>query len=153
MSVIVGFVLAPAVYADKFAAILPSFLAVGSRVKALVHGFRQGDQIRDVVIVFVPVTVVDIVTVGNFAVVASPNHTVKTEQFEIASFHSRRTAHAIDDAVKLLMRLVDNFNSWKISFDLANHFFDGERFLRSFNAAAQQIEKFFFVFHGNASKF
>lgn len=148
-----GFIFAPAVHTDKLAAILAGLRAVLSGVNAHVHGFRQRFQIRDVVVVFVEVFVVNVVTVGNFAVVASPNHAMKTEQFEIASFHSRRIARAISYTVELLMRIVNNFNTRQIAFDLANHFFDGERFLRSLARLAQRLEKFFLVFHGNASKF
>ena len=153
MSVIVGFVFASTIHADKLAAILASLQAVLSRMNSHVHSFWQRLKIRDVVVVFVEVFVMNVVTVGNFAVIASPNHAVKAQQFEITSFHSRRTAHAINNTVELLMRLVNNFNLRKIAINLANHFFDGERFLRSLDTVTQQLEKFFFLFHGNASKF
>ena len=41
VSVIVGFVFAPAVHADKFSAIFPCFFTVRSGVKALMNGFWQ----------------------------------------------------------------------------------------------------------------
>ena len=117
-----------------------------------VHGFWQCFQVRYVVVVFVEVFVVNVVTVRDFAVVAHPNHAVKTEQFEVATFHSRRIARAVSYAVEFLMRLVDDFNRRKIAFDFANHFFDSERFLLCLGTGAQELEKFFAMFHDNASE-
>ena len=94
LPVVVGFVFAPAVHADKLAAILAGLQAVSSCVNSHVHSFWQCLQVRDVVVVLVEVFVVNIVAVGDFAVVAHPNHAVKTEQLEVAAFHSRRTARA-----------------------------------------------------------
>ena len=152
LPVVVGFVFVPAIHADKLATILAGLQAVSSCVNSHVHGFWQRLQVRYVVVVLVEVFVMNIVAVGDFAVVAHPNHAVKTEQLEVAAFHSRRTARAVCHAVELLMRFVDNFNGWKVAFDLANHFFNSKRFLRRFRTGAQQLEKFFFVFHDNASE-
>ena len=118
------------------------------RMNFLVLVFRDKLKIRDVVVVLVEVAVMNFVTVGNFAVEVRPNETVKpyrADKTPVIIFVKRKT-------VASFSRVADGFNRQHVAFDLANQFFDSERFLRCLDALAQQLEKFFFVFHDNASE-
>ena len=86
MPVIGGFVFAPAIHADKLAAILAGLQAVLPGMKSHVHCFWQRLQVRYVVVVLVEVFVVNVVAVGNFAVAASPHHTMKAQQKLFSAF-------------------------------------------------------------------
>jgi len=86
--------------------------------------------------------------VGNFAVEICPNESVNaycaTEIFADVFVKL--------ESGKFFLRVADIFNRRHNSFDLANHFFDGERFLRRLDRLAQELEKFFLVLHAIASK-
>ena len=56
-------------------------------------------------------------------------------------------------AAEFFLRVTDALNRRHGAFDLANHFFDGERFLRCLDATAQELKNFLAMFHCNASKF
>ena len=106
-------------------------------------------QICNVVVVMIEIAVVNVVTFGNFAVEILPYEAV----------NANCTAKIFADvfvelqAREFFLCVADSFNRWHDTFDLANHFFDGKRFLRRLDTLAQHLEKFFFIFHDNASKF
>ncbi|MBR6887701.1 MAG: hypothetical protein IKN16_04580 [Selenomonadaceae bacterium] len=78
---------------------------------------------------------------------------MQTNQLKITTFTARSFTRIKNQSVEFLVLIVEDFNCQHVSFDFSNHFFDGERFLRRFDRLAQELEKFFAVFHDNASKF
>ena len=109
-----------------------------------------GDKLKicNVVVFVIEIAVVNVVTFVNFAVKVRPNETVDadcaTEIFADALVEL--------ETDEFLLRVADRFNRWHGAFDLANHFLDGERFLRRLDRLAQQLENFFRVLHAIASK-
>ena len=93
-------------------------------------------KIRDVVVVVIEVAVVNVVAVGNFAVEIRPNKTVDTD----CATETFTDALIEFQAGEFLLRRADGLNRRHGAFDLANHFLDGERFLRCLDAIAQELK-------------
>lgn len=94
---------------DLFAAIFADVLARRSRfhVNAVLFGFCEALQIGNVVVSFIGVDVMNfVVPFGHFAVVINPNRTVDREKICVMPL----LVFPINDAVKFLMSIVDDFN-------------------------------------------
>ena len=129
------------------------FSGAARRFNCLMNFFvrilRDKLKIRNVVVVVIKVAVVNVVAVGNFAVVVNPHETMYAD----CATEIFADAFVEFEACEFFLRVADGLNRRHGAFDLANHFLDGERFLRSLGAFAKELEKFFTMFHGNASKF
>lgn len=71
----------------------------------------QALQIRDIIVSFVFVYVMNVIAVGNFAVVIFPYNTMK---HIIRGVVPAICAFSINRAVKFLVSLVNDFNGWRI---------------------------------------
>ena len=106
------------------------------RVNFLMSIFRDELKIRNVVILFIEVAMMNFVAVGNCAVEIRPHHAVH-------SYRADPTTVIIlvkREAAEYFLRVADGLNRRHGAFDFANHFLDGERFLRRLDTAAQQFK-------------
>ena len=106
------------------------------RVNSFVLVFGDKLKVGNVVVVVIEVAVVNFATVGNFAVEIRPNETVDAD---CATEIFARVLVKLQ-AAEFFLSFADGFNRQHVAADLANHLFDGKRFLRSLDALAQEFE-------------
>lgn len=97
---------------------------------------RDKLKVRNVVVVVIEVAVMNFVTVGNFAVCIAPNKSMQSDRAKIISSSVSVKIYA----VKRFLCVADGFNLRHVAFDLANHLFDGKRFLRCLDALTQEFK-------------
>ena len=122
--------------ADKCRFLRRRLLLFKDRVNSFVLVFGDKLKVGNVVVVVIEVAVVNVTTVGNFAVEVHPNETMQTDGATVVG-----TFFSVEfQTRKFFLSVADTFNGRHVAVDFANHFFDGERFLRSLDALAQEFE-------------
>ena len=110
-----------------------------------VIGFSHNRQIVNIVVVLITIDMMNIITVWNLTVIVRPNRAMKKNEFEVMPILV--LGLAVDDAVELLMSIVDLFDFKSIAVNLVDEILDGGKLERHLDGGAQQLEKFLLVPH------